>query len=186
MRRRRPPVAVLCLASGAACAPAAVSSGVGRSDSALGWEGFQLGMTVEEAARRSDGELELRRIDDRCGETGARLFHQGRELFLGFTEAAGVLRSIVLRLPPEATEEEIVRDLERRLPGLRYRPDPRWPNMSERENPKPVYVHPDLPDQGFLVGTEEGWLWISYLRCLDGATIQRRTSSSGQREEAHA
>lgn len=159
----------LLVATAAACATATVGAGAARSESAFGWGRFRLGMSLEAARDGAGGPLELRTIEDRCGRAGARVVEAGHELFLGFTgDALGdTLQSIVLRLAPEATKERVVADLKRRFPGLRYRPDPRWPNMSETENPKPLYVHPDIPDQGYLVGTEEGWVWISYLGCLD-------------------
>lgn len=162
-------LALVAAVAAAACAPATVGSGPSRSATALGWGDLTLGMTLEQAGTRTGETLEVRPIEDACGEAGARLIRDGRELFLGFSEDAptATLHTIVWRLPTDASKEEVVRDLERRFPGLRYRPDPRWPNMPEDENPKPLYVHPDVPDQGILVGVEEGWMWITYLRCLD-------------------
>lgn len=169
---RRPPiipVALLIVSASLACVTATVGSGLDRSETALGWASFRLGMTLAEARDLARAGLDLRRIEDRCAGAGSRLVHDGQEVFLSFTRDApdAALQSIVLRLPPDATKGEVVRDLERRFPGLRYRPDPRWPDMSEEENPKPLYSDPDLPDQAFLVGVDEGWMWISYLRCLD-------------------
>lgn len=170
-RRAAIPVALLlAIAVTSGCATVRGGSGPSRSATALGWGDFTLGMSLEEVrARAGGGELEVRRIEDACGEAGARLVRDGRELFLGFSgdDPAATLQTIVRRLPPDPSREEVVRDLQRRFPDLRYRPDPRWPNMPEEENPKPLYVHPDLPDQGILVGVEEGFMWISYLRCLD-------------------
>lgn len=154
----------------AACAGATRGTGATRAAGSLGWEDFTLGMSVDDAGRRADGSLDLRRIEDRCGESGARVVHGERELFLGFTAGDGptvTLHTIVVRLRPDATKEEVVRDLKARFPRLRYSPDPRWPAMGEEENPKPLYVHPELPEQGIRVDVEEGWMWISYLRCLD-------------------
>lgn len=159
----------LGLASGSACAGAGIESGPSRTASALGWGDLVLGISLEEASARLGEDLELESIEDRCGDAGTRFVRGRTELFLSFSgNAPGArLQSIVRRLPPEASPEEIVSDLERRFPGLRYRPDPRWPNMPEEEDPNPFYVHPDLPDQGIRIGLEEGWMRVGYLRCLE-------------------
>lgn len=160
---------VIGLASGGACAGAGIESGPSRTASALGWGSLALGVSLEEARARLGEDLELEPIEDRCGDAGARIARGGSELFLSFSGDApeARLQSIVRRLPPDASREEIVRDLERRFPGLRYRPDPRWPNMPEEEDPNPFYVHPDLPDQGIRIEIEEGWMRVGYLRCLE-------------------
>lgn len=157
------------LAAVAGCAAASAGSGAHRTVDALAWSDFALGMSAAEARSLSGEALDLRPVEDACGEAGARLSRGGRELFLGFTtpDPAAILHTIVVRLAPEESKEDVVRDLKRRFPGLRYHPDPRWPKMGEAENPKPLYVHSDLPDQGILVGAEEDWMWISHLRCLD-------------------
>ncbi len=159
----------LVIATSTACARAGLESGPSRTASALGWGELTLGIALREAEARLGEPIQLRSIEDPCGEAGARLGQDGNELFLAFSSDAptATLQSIVRRLPPDASRSEIVRDLERRFPGLRYRPDPRWPNMPEEEDPRPLYVHPELPDQAIRIATEEGWMWISYLRCLD-------------------
>lgn len=171
-RRSAPLPALLlpALCALAACAgPAGGVGGIGREVGGLTWDGFSLGMSLEEAERQNGGRLDLREIEDPCGEWAARTVRGGRELFLGFTGrgTAARLHTLVVRLPAGASREKTAGELKKRLPGLRYRPSRHWPGMPEEENPKPLYVHQEHPDQGILVGLEEGWVWISFLDCMD-------------------
>lgn len=145
------------------------TGGIGAGGTSLAYDGLALGMTLRAAEGRLGGPLDLRPIEDQCGRHGARVQLGDQEAYLGFTDDSpdAALHTIVLRTPPGATKEELVSSLEERLPGLRYQPSPHWPNMPEEENPKPLYVHEDHPDAGILVGPEEGWIWISFLECMD-------------------
>lgn len=163
------PALVLAACAGPSPEVGGTIGGIGRAEGGLGWGGFSLGMSLREAERRAGTRLELREIEDDCGEWAARTLRRGQEIFLGFTgkAATATLHTLVIRLPPGVPREEAVGELKRRLPGLRYRPSPQWPGMPEEENPKPLYVHGEHPEQGILVGVEEGWLWISFLHCMD-------------------
>lgn len=179
MREPRDPASKVVIAATAACVAAATACGSGGAGGAVGavetggrglsWDGFRLGMRLEQAEGRAGERLDLREVEDLCGDVGARTVRSGRELFLGFTgdSASAVLHTLVVRLPGERSREEVVRELKRRIPDLRYRPGRHWPDMPEEENPKPLYVTPRHPDQGILVGVEEGWMWLSFLDCMD-------------------
>lgn len=145
------------------------AEGIGEMGTSLGWDGFAVGMERRQAERRHGAALDLRPVEDACGDAGARVERDGVELFLGFTgdSAAALLHTLVVRLPPDATRDGVVADLRNRLATLRYRPSRHWPDMPEEENPKPLYVVPEIPEVGILVGVREGWLWISFLDCMD-------------------
>lgn len=179
MTTRTAGVAILCALGASGCAAAGAGAGLSRSAAALGWGELALEMSLEEVETRIGRRLETHAIDDPCAEAGARLAAGGEELFLAFERDAreAPLRTIVRRLPAGVARGELVGDLRRRLPGLRYRPDPRWPKMPEEEDPTPLYVHPELPGQAVELRFEDGWMWIGHLRCLD------RRATDASREE---
>lgn len=152
------------------CALAGPGSGLTRSAETLGWGPFAIAMSREEVEARTERRLELREIESPCAGAGARVTAGDEELFLAFQDDGprAALRTIVRRLPEEIDRDRVVRDLRRELPGLRYRPDPRWPNMPEEEDPTPLYAHPEAPGQAVELRLEDGWMWIGDLRCLEG------------------
>lgn len=175
------------LAGGAGgCALAGPGSGLTRSAETLGWGPFAIAMSRKEVEARTGRRLELREIESPCAGAGARVTAGDEELFLAFERDApeAALRTIVRRLPEDAARERATRELRRELPGLRYRPDPRWPEMPEEEDPTPLYTHPEAPGQAVELRFDDGWLWIGEVRCLEdaGSRSARGPNPRRQRE----
>lgn len=131
----------------------------------LAWGKLVLGMTVKDVERLLAKALVFRPAtgDGACSGPEAEVEWQKQRLMLTFSGPApdgGLVDIFVLFAAPRDLRE-VVAALKTQVPALRYQPSAHDVKpVSEKDNPKPLYLLSNDPGQGVLVGPDEGF-WIS-------------------------
>lgn len=128
----------------------------------LGWGPVLLGMSTRQAEDALGGRLRLSRDDsETCPGMVASVVSRGARIVLTFAsnDDRDALRLVNVFIPFSEPRDlaELVTELKRRVPQLRYRSTY---GVAEVQNDKPLYEYPKDSWQTVLIGPTEG-IWIS-------------------------
>jgi len=138
----------------------------------LAWGGIRIGMSLHEAETVLHSKLNAAYENETgCGGIVAETKLHGTRVTLDISglDPGSVVQGIQVPLSGSAKPEAIrslVASLKKRVPSLVYQPSRHAPEMTEKENPNPVYVLKTNPQMAILVKPEIG-LILSREDCLD-------------------
>ncbi len=142
--------------------------GLALEDDELTWSGIRIGMPRAELERRMGASLEPLEANEICASFVTTRAVGKTKVTFEFPNESATAPLEHLFIPLDGTlpqTEQIVR-LKQHLPGSTYVPSRYAPDLSEQDNPKPVYRVATVQPRVVMLNTAEG-LWLGDPRCYD-------------------
>jgi hypothetical protein len=134
----------------------------------LAWGDLRLGMTVSEAEQKLARAFGYTAVEGGCGGFTAPVDMPGEVVHVQFDDKVPEGKLLVIRIEGDRSQRDaIVAALRQRVPDLQYRPSRHAADVTEADNPSPLYALSMDPEQVVLVHPEEGTMTIGYARCVD-------------------